>query len=478
MTEDPRPPDDAALPVRRDWSRFGPARRPLDEADRLLARFLPPGAVILTVLGFAAYAMGYLRDRIQGQTFGAGTELDAFKAAFFIPDLVFAVIVASGVAAPFIPVFTGLKRTSEAAAHEFAQTILTVAVLVMGTLAAGLFVIAPLTVDWIAPGFDAAQRELYTDLFRVMLLTPIIFAASLTLGEVLLVERRFVAYGLAPILYNAGLAGGTVLLSDDLGIFGPAIGAIVGALLHLGIRLIGIRSVHLRVRPRLAVRTRAMGEFVRLTIPKIASGPLDQLTFGFFTRIASTLAAGSIVAVDLARNFQSAPVSLIGITISLAAFPTFARAYAAGDRRLFTRLVARNAVTVGVLTGLAAIALAILSHLIIDRLLGGGEFDAGDVDRTALVLTVFALSVPFESLGHLLSRAIYATHHTLLQVVASLVGFAVTVALAQPLVEALGIAGIPLSFGLGSAVRCVLLAVILVPRIRRMPATPPEPVRA
>ena len=60
-------------------------------------------------------------------------------------------------------------------------------------------------------------------------------------------------------------------------------------------------------------------------------------------------------------------------------------------------------------------------------LLGGGLFDAEDVQRTALVLGVFAISIPFESLGHLYSRAIYATHHTRLQVVASLIGFAVTI---------------------------------------------------
>ena len=128
---------------------------------------------------------------------------------------------------------------------------------------------------------------------------------------------------------------------------------------------------------------------------------------------------------------------------------------------------------VGLLTGLAAIALALLSTVIIDRLFGGQRFDEEDVARTALVLAVFALSVPFESLGHVLSRAIYATHHTLLQVVASLIGFAVTVVLAQLLVGPLDVAAIPLAFGIGSAVRFVLLLAVRVPRIRRMPATPP-----
>ena len=60
-----------------------------------------------------------------------------------------------------------------------------------------------------------------------MLVTPILFAASITLGEILVAERRFFFYGLAPLLYNVGIVLGTVALSG-LGIFGPAVGAVIG----------------------------------------------------------------------------------------------------------------------------------------------------------------------------------------------------------------------------------------------------------
>ena len=173
--------------------------------------------------------------------------------------------------------------------------------------------------------------------------------------------------------------------------------------------------------------------------------------------------------MNLARNFQSVPVSLIGVAFSLAAFPSLATMHAANDRAGFVRLVVTNALTIGVLTTGAALGLVIVGPLAIDVLLGGGEFGPDDVASTAQVLAVFALSVPFESLGHLLSRAIYATHHTLWQVGASLAGFAVTIGAAQALSGNLGVLAIPLAFSLGSAVRFALLVVVLVMRIRRMP---------
>ncbi|MGH2357089.1 MAG: murein biosynthesis integral membrane protein MurJ [Candidatus Limnocylindria bacterium] len=451
-------------------------------ARSLLARLLPRGAVLLSALLFGSYVMGLLRDRIFARTFGAGAELDAYNAAFVLPELTLDVLVASGLAAPFIPIFLQLRGETtnggsakdDQEANEFGQTILTGAVLVMGAAAAIMFVFAAQTTAVIAPGFDAEQREMYVALFRVMLITPIIFAASLTLGDVLLAERRFLAYGAAPLLYNAGIIAGTVALSGAIGIFGAAVGAVVGALLHLGVRLWGLRHSSFRIRARLAVRTRAVGEFVRLMLPKMASHPIEPLTFLYFTAVATTLGAGSVTAVSFARNFQSVPVSLIGVSFSLAAFPTLASAFAARDRRRFGAGLATNLVAISVLTGASAVALYLLSGVAIGVLLGGGAFDAADIALTSTVLAAFAISVPFESLTHLLSRAIYATHNTLLQVLASLGGFGLTVAVTGLLAPRIGITAIPLGFAAGQVARVALLSLALAWRLRAFGGEPLE----
>ena len=113
---------------------------------------------------------------------------------------------------------------------------------------------------------------------------------------------------------------------------------------------------------------------------------------------------------------------LLTSILVLLAFPVLAAAYNAHDRRGLARLTATHGLTIGLLTAAAAVGLIVVGPTAIDVLLGGGRFDADDVARTAAALSVFALAVPFESLGHLLSRAIYATHHTIGQVVATLVG--------------------------------------------------------
>ena len=425
------------------------------------------------MLVFSGYVMGLARDRIFARTFGAGAELDAYNAAFVLPELTLGVLVASGLAAPFVPIFLGLKREDHAAARDFAQTILTGAVLAMGVAGAMMLVLAPATVSLVAPGFDAGERDLYVALFRLMLVTPILFAASTALGEVLVAERRFLAYGLAPLLYNGGIVIGTLMLAPSIGIFGGAVGAILGALLHLLIRVWGLRGTGVRPRPRFAIRMPAVGDFIRLMLPKMLSQPGEQLTFLFFTAVASSLAAGSISAINFARNFQSVGVSLVGVAFSLAVFPVLSSSYAAGDRSGFTSALARTLATVSALTVAGAIFVFVVGRPAIEIFLGGGAFDAADVALTSAVLSAFALSIPLESITHVLSRAIYATRHTLLQVAASLTGLVATVGATLLLVGPLGILAVPIGFTIGQAVKVVLLVVVLAWRMRLFAASAP-----
>jgi len=454
-------------------------RRFVLSTRRATERVLPRGAILLSVLTFAAYVMGLVRDRTFARTFGAGTELDAYNAAFVLPELALDVLVAGGLAAPFVPIFLSLRHDrpddGDHAAEAFGQTVLTLAVLVMAVSAVFLFFLAPATVDVITPGFDAPARAMYVDLFRIMCATPMLFAASIALGEVLVADRRFLFYGLAPLLYNAGIVIGTLLFASRFGIFAAAIGALLGAVLHLAIRVVGIRRTSFRIRARLQVRTAAIREFLWLMLPKMLAHPIDPLVFLYFTSLATRFAAGGVSSVSFARNFQSVPVSLIGVSIAIAAFPVLSAAEAAGDRAGFIRVLGRNLLTTAVVTTGAAVVLFVLSTALIRVLLGGGAFDSNDVTVTAGLLAVFAISVPFESLTHLLARGFYATHNTIIPVLSSLAGLAVIFLVGETLAPSVGLTAIPIAFTAGSLTKVALLGVAIGPRVRRIGVSPPAP---
>ena len=178
----------------------------------------PRGAIVLSVLSFGYFAMGMVRNRVFANTFGAGPELDAYNAAFRIPEIALDVLVAAGLTAPFVPIYTSLRRDGDAAAaNRFGRTVLTGAVGLMAVASSAIFLLAP----WVGDrfdGFDPATRALYVDLLRINCLAQVLFAASFALGEILVANRRFAFYALAPILYSGGIVLGTVLFAGRFGI--------------------------------------------------------------------------------------------------------------------------------------------------------------------------------------------------------------------------------------------------------------------
>jgi peptidoglycan biosynthesis protein MviN/MurJ (putative lipid II flippase) len=156
-------------------------------------------------------------------------------------------------------------------------------------------------------------------------------------------------------------------------------------------------------------------------------------------------------------------VALIGIAFAVAAFPVMATAASDGDRARFTRLVVTYLITITVLTIGAAIGLYLVGGFAVELFLGGKAFDAEDVALTTSLLGVFALAVPLEAATHLLSRAIYSTHNTILPVIASIAGLAVTVATVTMAIDAHGVVALPLGFvaGLGAKVAILLVALVI-----------------
>ena len=431
----------------------------------LLDRVFPRGALVLSVLSLGYFATGIVRNRIFANTFGAGAELDAYYAAFRIPEIALDVLVAAGLTAPFVPIYTSLRHDDEAAANRFGRTVLTGAIGVMAIASTVIFVLAPWIGDRLE-GFDPPTRALYVDLLRINCLAQVLFAASFALGEILVAHRRFVAYALAPILYSGGIVVGTVLFADRFGIAATAWGAVFGAAAHLGVRFIGTLRTSFRVRPEFATRTPAFREFVRLMLPRMASHPVELLMLTWFTVLATQIGAGSVSSLNFALDYQVVPILLVAAPFSLAIFPTLSAAFADRDGTTFRAVLRRNVLTVAILTILAGAGLFVLSGILVDVLLGGGRFGSDDVTRTSAMVAAFALSVPFDALVYPLSRGLYATHDTIRQAASSFAGLGVVVVVSSALVEPVGILAIPLGYAAGVAAKDVLLAFFLVRRLR------------
>ena len=126
-----------------------------------IGRVLVTASLILTVAALASRLLGWIRLLVIGSQFGASRELDAYFAAFRIPDAIFQLVVAGALSAALIPVFAGYRaRGQEREAWQLASSVINLVLIALAGFSLVMAILAPVFVPIVAPGFDAPTTEL------------------------------------------------------------------------------------------------------------------------------------------------------------------------------------------------------------------------------------------------------------------------------------------------------------------------------
>lgn len=434
-----------------------------ETGDGLLA-----AAALIGASGLASRVLGLYRDRLLADRFGAGEVLDAYFAAYRIPDLLYNLLIVGALSAAFLPVISRYLSNGPAgreSAFRTANALLTLTVLLLAGIAAVLFVTTPAFVRILAPGFPVASRDLTADFTRIMLLQPILLGISSVVGSLLLSFHRFLAYAAAPVLYNAGIIAGVVLFVPALGHRGLAWGVVTGALLHLLIQLPALWKTGFRFRPTMVIQHEGVKAVSQLFFPRLVGLIAGQVGAVLVTVLGSRLAAGSISAYSLAENLQAVPIGIVGISMAVAAFPFLAAAAARQDVPGYLATLTRALRVTFAVALPASIFLVLLRAQIVRVILGTGAFDWHDTTLTYTALSILALSVVAQSIIPILARAFFALHDTRTPMLVSLIAIAVNVAGALLLTPRLGVAGLAWAFTAAAAAHFLILLTVLHVRL-------------
>jgi putative peptidoglycan lipid II flippase len=427
-------------------------------------------ATIVGVLSFASRLVGLVRDRILAGEFGAGEVLDAYYAAFKVPDFMFSLIVVGSLSASFIPLFTKYyaRKISQEKAWHFTNKILHVVGVLMVVVSVALGFGADFVVGLIAPGFSASQQEFVVELFRIMLGAQVILAFSVVFGSVLQSLKRFFLYALSPILYNVGIILGAVLLVPIMGPVGLAWGVVLGALMHLVVQTIGVLNAGYRYRFAWGLRDKDTLEMLKLTGPRMLGIAINQVMFVILTIIATTLATGSVTIFQFAYNIQFFPVGIIGVSFAIAAFPTFSEAVERKKMSEFIEMFSSTVRNILFLLVPLMILFLVMRAQIVRVVVGAGSFDWEATILTADTLAFFALTFIPQAFVFLLARAFFALHDTVTPMTAGIIATIVGLISALWLTGHFGVIGLGMGYSIAAIINMVLLWVPLRQRIGKL----------
>lgn len=421
-------------------------------------------AFVIAMAGIASRLFGFLRDRILAARFGAGDTLDAYYAAFRIPDLMYSFLVLGALSAAFVPVFTELYvNKKEREAWELSGNVLHLLVFALGILGLAAMIFMDRLTDVLVPGFSPEKKALTGQLARIMLLSPVLLGISAVFGGVLVSLKRFVLYSIAPIFYNLGIIFGAVFLTEKFGPSGLAWGVALGALLHVSVQYIDLRASGFRYRlPSLgAWKDAAVRKVVLLMIPRSLGMAVNQISFLVVTVFASTLMSGSLAVFTLANNIQSVPLGLFGIAFSLAVFPSLSALAAKRSEEEFFHLFAKTFRRILFFVLPVSVLMIVLRAQIVRVILGSGRFDWHDTIATFGILGILSISLFAQSLIPLLARAFFALQNTKTPLYIALVSEVFHIGFVFLLVDRYRIDGLAAAFSLATILNLMLLYVFL-----------------
>ncbi|MDX2077988.1 MAG: murein biosynthesis integral membrane protein MurJ [bacterium] len=387
--------------------------------SRQLAR-----STLIVMIAFAvAKIISLGQTVIIASVFGVGAEWDAFVTANRIPELIFTLISGGALAHAFVPIFSGyLAKGDKESAWKLASHVVNLVFITTATVSAIVFVTAPwLVANVAAPGFDVATQAQTTELMRILLIGTLIFSVSGLVMGILNSHNHFLLPALAPILFDVGILIGVVFLLPILGVRGIAIGAVLGACMHLGVQIPGLIRFRAKWYPEIDLRDPVLWRVIRLMLPRVAGLGVFSLNFLAMNNIASRLGTGAVSALDWGWRLMQIPQTLIGTAMGTVIFPTLAAFSELGDENGKRGAMSGALRFILVASIPSAVGLIFVGRPIIG-LLERGAFDASASELVYTTLRFFALGMIAHSALEVIARSFYADKDTLTPLWAALVG--------------------------------------------------------
>lgn len=395
-------------------------------------------ALILGISSGITAVLGLLKGRLLSYYFGVSEELGIFYTADRIPNLIYSVLVIGAISTVFIPVFTDTLQKDKKRAWKTASSVVSIGVLTFFVLGILVIVFAKPIISLLSVGtFTPEQVALGASLMRIMIGAQLILVISSFFTSILQSFKQFTIPALAPILYNLGMLFGIMFLSPVMGIYGPAVGIVIGSMFHLLIQLPFLKNVDFRYSPSLNVTIPEVRKMFLLMPPRIMSVLFSQLVATINNSLAILISTSSVVLLKFASQLQFFPVHLFGASIATASLPVLSEHSDATDMKNFKKIFITTLHQTLFLVIPTSVILLVLRVPVVRLVYGVSNFPWEATVKTSYALAFFSLSIFAQSTFYLLSRTFYSLKDTVTPVLVSLITIIVNVSLSYTFVRVL-----------------------------------------
>ncbi len=379
-------------------------------------------ASIATLAVSGSRVAGLIREMVFAFFFGAGPAVDAFIAAFRIPNLLRDLFAEGALSTSFVTVFSKkITEEGDDAAYKLGNQVFTFILMVMGSLTLLGIIFSPTLVHLIASGFTH-DKFLYTVWLNRLLFPFILFVSLAAIamgmlnskGKFALPQSASTFFNLTSIVAGLTLA---YLLSPHMmrdllfsffhhqprpvpswqeitrGLTGMALGTLLGGVVQWLVQMPALWKLGFRPRWNSTFSDDGFRKVMRLTLPAILGGAAVQVNVLINTHFASYLADGSIAWLNYAFRLMQFPIGIFGVAVATATTPAIARYAALKDVENFKKTLRESTQMTLFLCIPSALGLILLAEPILGLIYQHGRFSAFDTTQAAHALMAYAVGL-------------------------------------------------------------------------------------
>src|SRR5580700_411400 len=410
----PKPPPDNSTPARR--TEAGAPMSAARDVQTPVERLNTKAAGIIGIAVMCSRLLGLAREQICAALFGGGGAMDAFTAAFRIPNLLRDLFAEGALSTAFVTTFSKtIARGGDDAAWRLANKVATLTAVVLGVLCLAGMAFSAQLVALLAPGFDPEKAALTALLTRIMF--PFILLVSLAALVMGMLNSKsvFGMPAMASSFFNIGsIVGGVALgfwMDPHFGpraLIGLAYATVLGGALQLAVQLPSLARLGYRFKPDFRWRDAGVKAILLLMGPSVIAASTTQFNVLVNSMFASTLGDGPIWWLQIAFRLMQLPLGLFGVALGTVSLPLLSRLVASGQMDGFRNELSRGMRLAFLLTVPSTIGLMMLAGPIISVLFQHGRFTATDTVQAAGALQFYAIGLAGYAALKILVNAFYA----------------------------------------------------------------------
>lgn len=438
-------------------------------------------AIVLASSTLVSALLGLFRDRLLNSYYLGTypTGVDAYTAAFTIPDFMFFILTSGALSVSFIPVFNQrLAAGNKKSAWELSSSTLNL--LAILTLISSVLIMIfadPLIRYVVSPGLDESGMILAINMTRVIAINPFLFSIATVITSIQQAVGRFVFYAFAPAIYNIGIIIGITWFTGGINIFGVqifeggimgvALGVILGAVLQLIVSLIGLFGLGMDYHFKIHWKNQGFRSILKLLPARSMDQGIDYVNGIVNTNLSSRMGAGAVRSFNQASALHQMPVNLIGVAISTAFFPKLTEELGNGDKKEFNETF-RQALRTITWIALPVSVIAFFGRGYVTSFISNiGNNDSNGT--IASILGTLCVAIFARSIFHIASRGFYAYQDTKTPFVVSIFAIGLTIGLSIWFyLIGLGVDGLGWAQSIGAVVEIIILLYILQRRSGRV----------